>query len=276
MRSLIYMLSSIIIAPLGGGNAQRWELGAQLAATGFMGDINPTNPLYMKSVGGGMHLTYNFNPTWGIQSSYHYIHLKASDHDSNDPYRYARRQYFDNNVHELSFRANFNFFRFIAGGNPKRYTPYLFAGLAGFAHTPYIRLENGVRYSLPKLKLQEDNRFKKIGMAVPFGFGFKYNMQGSWSIGAEIHYRVAFNDYLDNISNRYPIHTTEPTGLPTELYHIQEANGRSLWQELAFPAGNIENYAGKKKGNSRAQDGYMTAGVTVSYTLISRKCNWWN
>jgi len=253
--------------------AQQWELGGNVAATGFMGDINPANPFYFKSMAGGIQVTYNLNPTWGIGAGYQYLHLNGADRDSKDPYLRARGQVFNNQLNELSLRANFNFFRFIAGRAVNRYTPYLFMGVAVFSHRPYIYTQDGSRHHMEDLQLQQESKVRGLALALPLGIGFKYNVNGPWSLGAELAYRVAFEDNLDNISNNYP--TTDQ--YPADYAAAFPEMDRLWWESVVYPAGNdITRYAGKSKGNSRPNDGYMTAGVTLTYTFISKRCYWWN
>lgn len=259
------------------GHAQQWEIGANAGATGFMGDINPTSPFYFQSAGGGLNVNYNLNSTWGFQLSYNFLHLHGSDYDDKDPYRLARGQMFSNKVNELSLRANFNFFKFIPGQELNRYTPYLFAGLGVMKHNPYVVLTGGDKVNLEDLKLQEHSDISKMALVIPFGAGFKYNIKGPWSIGAEIGYRTAFNDNIDNVSNSYhrDVVTADAAAVAAEAA-TGGLVGRPLWDNLAFPDGaNPADYYGKQKGNGKTRDGYMTAGVTLTFTFISKDCYWW-
>ncbi|SFS35965.1 type IX secretion system protein PorG [Sphingobacterium wenxiniae] len=278
MKRVSYILIIYVLCSIHTVSAQQWEIGINAGATGFMGDINPTNPFYFKSAGGGLFVKHNFNPTWGVQAFFNYLHLAGSDKDDKDPYRNSRGRVFNNQVKEFGVRADFNFFKFIPGRQVYRYTPYLFAGVAGVRHSPYI-LSGGTRYEPEEVKLQASDsvstKIQKTAISIPFGVGFKYNIKGPWSIGAEVGYRLAFNDQLDNIYDNYPTSSVIPNGVQPELHEISQ-NGNSLWQNMAFPRGNAADYAGKPIGNGRAFDGYMTAGVTLTFTFISKKCYWWN
>lgn len=237
-----------------------------------MGDINPENPFYFKNAGGGMFVKRNLNSTWGVQLAYNFLQLHASDADDSDPYRKARGRMFTNNVHELALRGDFNFFRYIAGSHINRYTPYLFAGLAAIKHQPYVNFQNGGKYELAALKLQENNSLKKIAIALPIGAGFKYNIKGPWTIGAELGYRTVFSNDIDNISNNYPIEY--PNGDPIDKNSLIRVEDIS-WSNLAFPNGDHIQYMGKAIGNGRKRDGYMTAGLTLTFTFIDKGCYWW-
>lgn len=273
MKHIIYILFMAFLQAYSPVYAQQWEIGAIANGTVFMGDINPTNPFYFRNVGAGVHVVRNFNATWGVQASYQYVQLRGSDIDSKDPYLHARGQVFNNSVQELSVRANFNFFKFIAGRALNRYTPYTFAGLAGIIHNPYVYSSNGTRHYLQDLHLQENNEIRKFALAIPIGIGFKYNVKGPWSVGGELGYRVVFNDNLDNISNNYPYRSDYPADYAAQYPELT----REWWDSVAYPnTGSAETYEGKARGNGRPNDGYLTAGVTVIYTIISKKCEWWN
>lgn len=280
MKRLFYSILTLSTLLWGNAYAQQWEVGVHGGATGFMGDVNPDNPFYLKNAGGGFFVKRNLNSTWGVQLGYSYLRLHANDKDDSDPYRNARGHFFYNNVHELAARADFNFFRFIPGQSINRYTPYLFAGLAVIKHNPYVNFKDAKKINLDDLQLQVDDagdpiKTKKIAIALPIGAGFKYNISGPWSVGAEIGYRTAFNNNLDNISGNYPLSAEVPKGLPADFHPSTEQPVNLLWQNIAFPNGDFDTYKGKAKGHGRKRDGYMTAGFTLTYTFIDKRCYWW-
>lgn len=268
MKRFLYSILTLSTLCCGSATAQQWEIGVHAGATGFMGDINPENPLYIKSATGGLFVKRNLNSTWGVQLAYNLVQLHVNDADDSDPYRQSRGRMFTNNVHELALRADFNFFRYIAGSDINRYTPYLFAGMAAIKHKPYVTFQNGGKVSLEDLQLQAENKLKQIAVALPIGAGFKYNIKGPWTIGAEIGYRTVFSNDLDNISNNYP---------NTDQINLEKSKSIAdiPWVNLAFPNGDYETYAGKAIGNGRKRDGYMTAGLTLTFTFIDKGCYWW-
>jgi len=259
-------------------SAQEWELGLGLGATGFMGDINPVNPFYFKSVGGGLRAKRNFNPTWGVQASFSYLNLHATDRDSNDPYRRLRNRSMRNNLMEFSVRGEFNFFKFIPGRETYRYTPYVFAGLAGIVHSPYVKMNRQTKFQLQDLEFQDEDWLRplnKSAFGIPVGVGFKRSfLGGPWSMGAELGYRWTMTDHLDNIFGHYPMSDVAPEHLHPGLQEVQ-ASGNTLWKDMAFPQGNYRDYLGRAIGNRNTFDGYMTFELTLTYTFISQKCNWW-
>ena len=244
--------------------AQQYEFGISGVATGYMGDLNPTDILYFKNAGGGLFAKYNLNPTWGIRASLNYLPLYANDYDFSNASQLNRGLLFNNNLKELSITADFNFFKYIPGREMNRYTPYLFAGLAVLHHNPYV-YHNDQKIYLRDYSLEiDDNGVDVISsqwaLSVPIGAGFKYNISGPWSIGAEINYRAVLSDGIDNVSKYYRY----------DVNRLPEA-----WAYMVDPTSQLDRKGGTSRGNGKNIDGYMTAGITLTYTLISQKCYWW-
>lgn len=275
-RKIHITILTFLLFTLSHAYGQQWEFGANLSGSGYMGDINPANPFYYKNFSGGLHVKYNFNPTWGVRTGISYLKLYGADEDFNSNYQKQRNLAFNNNVFELSAVGEFNFFKFIAGREDTRYTPYLFAGVAAFMHNPYLKSSDGTIHKLRELFLENDveqGTFEKpsnVAVSIPFGAGFKYNIKGPWTLGVEIGYRAALTDQLDNVSNNYT--TLTYNDLPSS---VRSQISEDTWTFLADPSGNLPQNAGKMRGNGKGLDGYMTAGFTVTYTLFSQKCYWW-
>lgn len=247
---------------LTGVYAQQYEFGVSGVTTGYMGDINSTNPFYFKNLGGGLFAKYNFDPTWGVKIGFNHLYISGSDTD----FKETRGLFFNNQVSELALTGEFNFFKYIPGRQLNRYTPYVIGGIAVIKHDPYITLR-GIKTPLEPLKLEEDENknpvsYSKFTVAIPVGVGFKYNIKGPWSIGAEIVYRTVLSDNIDNVSQYYPTPKLE------KVNHDD-------WEYLADPSNKLTLNSGKARGDGKKLDGYMTAGITLTYTIISKKCYWW-
>lgn len=264
IKTIATILSFICLAHPLVGVAQQYELGIAGGGTGYMGDINNSNPLYYKSIGAGLFMKYNLSSTWGFRAAFNYLPIYGNDLDFSEPHHQSRRLQFSNNIKELSVTAEFNFFNFIPGRQANRYTPYLLAGLAAIGHRPYVRY-NGEKIDLthPHLEVDENGqavKFSKWALSIPIGAGFKYNIRGPWSIGAEINYRTVLSDHIDAVSQYYRLNSE---GL---------SPGHAI---MADPSGRLSERAGTLRGDGKRLDGYMTAGFTLTYTLLSKKCDWW-
>jgi len=243
--------------------AQIWEVGAKLGTSGYMGDLNTENPFQFSNLGGELAVKYNFNPTWGIKTSLGFARVEGSDLKSAVEQRRNRALSFQSNVWEISSVAEFNFFGFKPGRGNIAYTPYVYAGLGAMHYDPYVYMREQGKLKLRDLSLEVDQdgnpiEYGRLAVIIPFGIGFKYNLNGPFSIGADLGYRIAFTDHLDNVGAYYKAVSTNP-----ELDY------------LADPSGHLMRNQGKLRGDGRPYDAYMTAGFTITYTFISQKCYWW-
>lgn len=273
--ALFFSLSSVY--------GQRWEIGANAGASGYMGDINPTNPIYFRSGNVGLSGQYNIDPTWGIHANLGFLHISGSDSDFDNRYQQERKQQFSNNMGELMLTARFNFFKFAPGVLKRKFTPLLLVGVAGVIHSPYVSFQDQ-RYYLRNLMIdqkdyQEYNPGSTVVFSIPLGFGAKYALKKSWTIGAEVIYRIALSDRLDNISGKYAYRYINEEILPYSYLdlpsHIKQRIDEDSWRILADPSGNIRSNYGKYRGNSSRHDAYITANITLTYAIQSANCSWW-
>lgn len=272
IRIAILTIMSFILSSV---YAQQYEFGVSGVGTGYMGDLNSTNPFYFKNIGAGLFAKYNFNPTWGVRIAYNHLYLFGDDQDFKNLNQKQRNLQFNNQISEFAITGEFNFFKYIAGRQLNRYTPYLIGGIAAIMHDPYVNY-GARKIPLRELELEADEsgnpvKFSKFALSVPIGVGFKYNIKGPWSIGAEAIYRTVMSDNIDAVSQYYwsPDNISARTSIPNGL-------NKDDLTFLADPSGEqLVINQGKARGDGKKFDGYMTAGITLTYTIISKKCYWW-
>lgn len=258
--------------------AQRYEIGINGTATGYMGDLNNVDPFYFKQYGGGIFVKRNIDTTWSIKMSAHHMLISGNDLDFKNNFQQERRLKFLNQLSELAFMLDFNFWR-NNRRNASKLSPYITAGLAMIKHDPYIYYDqNKIKLRPLKLEYEEGihtKEFKTWNMAIPMGLGLKYKVNPTWALGMEATYRLAFTDYLDNVSQYYP--TSFPTEVTLLNIKVNGPNGQrpfdvNDWYYLAYPSRNITTKAGSARGDGNSKDGYMTAGIPLTYTLLDRNC----
>lgn len=274
------MLSRIVTLLLFFGlstvSAQEWEFSLLGGTSGYMGDLNPENPLAFNDWAAGASIKYNLNHTWGIRGNFAYANLFAYDGNSKVQQRVERNLGFFGSVKEAAVLVDFNFFKWLPQRGRIVYTPYIFAGVGGISFDPKWYLPYIIGETPRKVKLRDmqteyhdmDNHvpYPKYAFSIPFGAGFKYNLRGPWSIGMEVGYRLALTDYLDDVSGNYP--TQPPPRLPAQLSVTD-------WQYLAYRnAANAAQPVGQR-GDGRPYDSYMIAGFTLSYTIFKGGCPEW-
>ena len=279
MHKAFVMFALFIGLVAGRAYAQEFEVGVQGGASGYMGDLNPENPLAYNDWGAGIMVKYNINHTWGIRANLNYANIGANDADSKVEQRQQRGLSFFGHVTEASLVADFNFFRWLPQRGRVVYTPYIFAGIAGIQFEPKGYLpSNGKEVKLRDVMTEQDangtsTSYGKYALAIPFGVGFKYNLRGPWSVGVEIGYRLALTDYLDDVSGFYPTPGSE--GTPPK--NVTAADWPDDWHKLAF--GGLSTASplpsGTQRGDGRPYDSYMTAGITLSYTIFRGGCPEW-
>lgn len=241
-------------------NAQVLEVGVGGGGAGYIGDLNQDNNFKISGVSAGAFLKANLNPYWAIGFHYNYGRIKADDlKSSNEQFR-MRGLNFNNDLHELSLQADFNFLEYFAGGGPKSFTPYVFTGVGLLFFSPkgvYPDPSTGENewYRLRFYNTEgRNNGYRNFALAIPYGVGAKVRLKDSWALFTQLGYRTALTDYIDDVSGRYP----------------EVVAGNEVKSMLSDPTG--VGVPGTQRGDLRKRDTYMFVGVGISFTFVSQKC----
>ncbi len=258
---LVIALSSFFAAK---SNAQVWEVGLQAGGAGYMGDLNPTDPLKISGLSLGGFVKANFDPNWALSFNYTLGKIKADDSKSTVEQLRQRNLSFTNKLREFSLLVDFNFFDYFSGGGYSRFSPYLYTGLGAVIFNPKTKYQ-GNEYELAGYDT-EGVDYKTYALSIPYGAGVKYNFKSNWTIMANIGYRNAYTDYLDDVSGNY----IDPAKYATE------PSTRQMQVPLSDRSGEVLGYniGGKdvQRGDFRKRDTYMFVGIGITYTFVSQKC----
>jgi len=246
-------------------SAQTWEVGGFLGGSGYMGDINLVNPYKLTNPAFGLLFKRNFDSNWSAKISFMQGKVQANDASSSNSYQRDRNLNFRSPISELSIQVEFNLFRYAAGADfgyrTRKFSPYLFTGLAAFAFNPLTDDNNGREVELRPL-MTENVAYKRNAISIPYGAGVKYNIGGNFTLIGEIGYRTTFTDYLDDISGTYI--DFNPGG------SVDPVN--SLTKDLADRS-VIKNLSGTQRGDGRKpRDTYIFSGLSLTYTFVPIKC----
>jgi hypothetical protein len=169
-----------------GGYAQKGqskhfdEAGLFLGAGYYNGEINPSMPFYKPKLAIGLNLRHGFNERVAVSFQATRCKLEGADRDFSDDYRQKRNARFENELIELSFCGEYNFFPLENGSPTKFITPYVAGGL-------------GITVaSFPGQGLRA---------CIPFGIGVKLAPKKGFTLAFDWKYRKLFSDMLDKISN---------------------------------------------------------------------------
>jgi len=240
--------------------AQTWEFGVGAGGAGYMGDLNPKNPVKVSGYSFGAFAKRNFNGYLSARLNYTYGKIAAADSNSNNLQFRDRNLSFTTTLSEVSLIGEFNFMHYIPDAGKNKYSPYLFLGVASLNYTP-TTIYNGAKYDLRAAQTEgEPKPYPTSTFAALYGAGIKYNVAGKFTLGAELGYRNAFTDYLDDVSGVY----------------VNKGAGQSVSKALADRSGEKTGIylgiPGTQRGDSRPRDTYFFAQVTFSYTFVTQKC----
>ncbi len=189
-------------------NAQyQLEAGMFVGLATYQGDfVKETMPLF-KEGNIAVGLTGRYVHSYTLTFRGNLIFGKITGNDYNYIDRRTRAFQFSTSITELSGVVEWEPLgakRFLSGVGFKRMiSPYVFGGV-GFAFTnpktDYSRTEYNNDSFVTKMKMDQNAKYFKTQIAVPFGLGVKFDFTENWYASLEIGMRYAFTDYLDGVS----------------------------------------------------------------------------
>jgi hypothetical protein len=182
--------------------AQSWEVGGFGGGSGYMGDLNPNNPVKISGVAVGGFVQRNFNGYLSAKINYTYGNISGADSTSSNPQFRARNLSFTTQLSELSLIGEFNFMKYIPSVSSNVYTPFIYIGIGVVNYNPQAA-SMGKTYDLRPLETEGESKpYSQRAISIPYGAGIKYNFMGSWNLMFDIGYRNPNTDYLDDVSKR--------------------------------------------------------------------------
>ncbi|HMP99479.1 MAG TPA: DUF6089 family protein [Cyclobacteriaceae bacterium] len=165
--------------------AQRSEAGFGLGTLNYTGDLARTYNFLNSRPAGTVYYRNNISSVISARAAGTFGKLGASDQRPIDAFATARDASFNIFLFETSAVFEYHFLDWRDFKRKLFFTPYLFAGFGIFGISGDI--EKNAEYS-------------NVQPAIPFGVGFKYNVNPKWYVSLEFGVRKTFFDYLDNIS----------------------------------------------------------------------------
>jgi len=238
---------------------QDLEIGIVGGGLYYLGDLNPGTPFKNTQVAYGLDIRYDIDTRWAVKLSGYRGKIKGNS--SQTKFLPGRDLGFESNITDISVEAEFNFFDYFIGSGRHFITPYIYAGIGVFFFNPK---SGGV--ALQPLGTEGQNveggrkPYSLISVSVPFGLGVKFTVSRRLGFTAFWEMHKTFTDYLDDVSTTYYL------------------NGPAINQDdpaefLSDPT--RDHQPGMQRGNSKNNDWYSFAGISVSYRFMihgSRKC----
>jgi hypothetical protein len=247
---------------------QYTSIGVSLNAMNYFGDLNPATNFASFHLGDtrpnlGISITHRFFPRVSGRFGLAYGRITAEDADNasssdqNARFRNARNMNFRSDIYEASAVLIVDL---IENRNNylKRpdFVPYLFAGVAGFHHSPEGKAADGKYIDLQQLQT-ENVAYSKFQFSIPFGGGVRYRINRNLDASFEIGLRKTFTGYLDDVSGNYQV-VTNPT--PEAQYF-----GHGITNQGVSKIPGLDN-PGNKRGQGK-NDWYTVTGFSLNYIL---------
>ncbi|RAU81587.1 DUF6089 family protein [Pontibacter arcticus] len=296
------------------------SVGVNVGAMNYFGDIVPApdfTSLRIKSTrpSVGVSYTYRFAPRLSFRGGLNWGRVTGSDAESasaneaENEGRFKRNLSFRNDIKELSGVLIVDLFenRSVYRRRPD-FVPYGFVGLALFHHNPKAYYERGSHpgitaaqdiatgwYELQPLGTEGQyadagtgeaypKPYKRIQVAIPFGFGVRYKVDRNWDLSLEIGWRKTFTDYLDDASSAYALKADILNGGGSNPRAAAILSDRSAETRLGTiigdPAGpsvpykRLQGYGTPTenpfRGHNSDEDWYISTGISLNYILATR------
>jgi opacity protein-like surface antigen len=286
-RILLIGLLACLLPTLVSAQSQRWkrtryELYGGLGATNFLGELggseesgagalkdfefSATRPLI------SLGMRYKILEPLAVKGALSFGYLSGNDNKSENEDRFERNLSFRSPIIELGFQAEYSVIkeRISRYRKSKRrgkfslaslnLNTYIFTGINVFWFNPQAKGLDGNWYSLQPIgtegqgKIATREKYSRIQISIPAGFGVKYPLTQKISVGLEYGFRVTFSDYLDDVSTTY----VDPEFFddPNEQYLSNPGFG-----------GNAVVGGQDIRGNPKYNDHYMFMVINVTYKL---------
>lgn len=229
------------------------EVGVFAGGSFYMGDINPNIPFLQTSVAYGALGRYPLGSRWAIKVNLYKGILNGDDQIAK--YNEERSLKFTSGIWEFGGVGEFNFMPYFTGSMKNYFTPYIFGGAAMLYHRPQIGNLDLKDYRT------ENTDYSYYAFTIPFGIGIKYSFSKRIASTIEWGMRKTFTDYIDDISTTYYIDANAPNLSPEEL------------ESLRFSDPNKNHEPGMQRGNSKTNDWYSFAGITLTYSINLKNRN---
>jgi hypothetical protein len=244
--------------------AQTWEIGGSLGGAGYIGDLNPNNPIKISGGSAGLFVKRNFDGYFSAKLNFAYGKIGAGDSTSSSQQFRERNLSFTDGLKELSIIGEFNFMKYIPDAGPNKFTPYIYSGVGITGYVPRT-VYNNQSVGLRELKTEgQTTPYGRNTVVIPYGVGIKYNIGYKFTVAADIGYRYTFTDYLDDVSGTY----------------ADKSKLTGMSKALSDRSGELNGYyigsAGSQRGDFKPRDTYFLVGFTISYTFVTQRCYFQN
>lgn len=255
-------------------NKLNGEFGIAIGGAHYFGDLNNNYRMNRPKMALGLLFRKQFGDYIALRVQGTYAKVGYSDVYSENTVDQIRNLSFNSDIYELSLMGDFNFFRFIPGFAPYKFTPYASLGVGFFSYDPYAYLNDEKIFLRPlgtegqgSVDFPDRQPYGNMAFVFPIGFGIKYNLSPKTNFTLELTHRFTTTDYLDDVSTTYAgAETFDP------LQTGQVTNALQLQDRSAVINGTPIGIKGRQRGVSLRKDQYLTLMAGITINISSYKC----
>lgn len=158
----------------------KFDAGASLGMSGYIGDANGSNPFKHPGFDGELSFRYLPDVRWALRGVLSGMSLSGNTEGMANVLPDAAVYSFKSTVYELSVRGEFNFFAYGIGETYKRlrrWSPYLTVGVG--------------------LAMSSSGGNTSVAPTIPMGLGVKYKIRPRLNLALEFTMTKAFSDHFD-------------------------------------------------------------------------------
>lgn len=259
----IFLLLSLCFT----GNAvwSQWQAGFSGGIANYQGDLAEKIFIPGMTRGfAGVHVRYELSQRIMLRAGLGFASVAGHDKYASSSWRRQRNLNFQTGITEGSLLAEIHTFKM----DDKRFSPYVFGGLALFRYNPYTYDGQNEKQYLQPLGTEgqglpgyDKEPYALNQWAIPFGGGLRFNLTPKIIVGAEIGIRKLFTDYLDDVSTSY--------AAAADLLQYRGATAVALaYRADELPGGSpIYPSKGTERGGPKYNDYYYFSALSLSFRL---------
>lgn len=258
----------LLLFPAIASAQQRLNLTINGGASNYSGDLQEKRYTFDQSnFSFGAGLSYELFNKFHIRGELQYGKLSADDKYSMRPLLRERNLNFQSSLIEGSFLFDYALFDL---KSYRRFTPYVFAGIALYRFNSYTHDSLGAKYFLKNLSTEgqglsiypDRKQYDLVQFAIPFGGGIRLRISDNAYLGYEIGLRKLFTDHIDDVSTTYADRATL----------LAERGAKAV--ELAHRTGEIKNgepypAGGAVRGGAKYKDWYYFSTIRLSIGILN-------
>ncbi len=211
----------------------------------------------------GLTAAYELSDRIQVRGGFTFASITGDDKYNTKTYLQERNLNFTSNISELSLVGDLSLFNLYE----RKWTPYVFGGVALFHFNPYTTDAGGNRVYLKPLSTEgqglsqypDSKPYALTQLSLPFGGGFRYAFNDDIRLGVEMGIRKTFTDYLDDLSTNYVDQNDLLTARGQQAVDLAYRGDEVPGGNPAYPA------KGAQRGGALQKDYYYFTGLTLTF-----------